>query len=300
MAVTQQGRLGHPQSRWSLRTWLRHRRHYLRSILTYVLLLIGAVILVVPFFWMLSTSLKTLDEVNVWPVKWIPGRLMWSNYVDVFQRLPFARFMLNSLFLAVWGIAGSLISSSLAGFGFARLRFPGRDILFFVNLTVLMLPTWAVVVPNFIMFKTIGWLDTYLPIIVPSFFGNAFYIFLFRQYFLGIPTEMEDAARMDGCSTLRIFLQIFMPLSAPAIATVAIFAFFLYWNDLLSPLVYLRSQNKFPVSLGMRMFQQATAGIIHYPRTMAAAVISMMPCVALFAIAQRLFIQGVVITGVEK
>jgi len=271
-----------------------------QTVLTYLLLCAGAVVLMVPFFWMLSTSLKTLDEVNVWPIKWIPSKLMWTNYVDVFQRVPFARYMLNSLVLAAGGIIGSLISSSLAGFGFSRLRFPGRDALFFVNLTVLMLPTWAVIVPHFIMFNAIHWLDTYLPIIVPSFFGNAFYIFLFRQYFLGIPTELEDAARIDGCGTFRIFVQIFLPLSAPVIATVAIFAFFYYWNDLIYPLVYLRSQLNFPVSLGLRMFQQANMGIIDYPRMMAAAVLSLIPCVALFTVAQRLFIQGVVMTGVEK
>jgi len=282
------------------RSWLRRHRQQVQTGLTYLLLCAGAVVLMVPFFWMLSTSLKTLDEVNVWPIKWIPSKLMWTNYVDVFQRVPFARYMLNSLVLAAGGIIGSLISSSLAGFGFSRLRFPGRDALFFVNLTVLMLPTWAVIVPHFIMFNAIHWLDTYLPIIVPSFFGNAFYIFLFRQYFLGIPTELEDAARIDGCGTFRIFVQIFLPLSAPVIATVAIFAFFYYWNDLIYPLVYLRSQLNFPVSLGLRMFQQANMGIIDYPRMMAAAVLSLIPCVALFTVAQRLFIQGVVMTGVEK
>ncbi len=282
------------------RSWLRRHRQQVQTVLTYLLLCAGAVVLMVPFFWMLSTSLKTLDEVNVWPIKWIPSKLMWTNYVDVFQRVPFARYMLNSLVLAAGGIIGSLISSSLAGFGFSRLRFPGRDALFFVNLTVLMLPTWAVIVPHFIMFNAIHWLDTYLPIIVPSFFGNAFYIFLFRQYFLGIPTELEDAARIDGCGTFRIFVQIFLPLSAPVIATVAIFAFFYYWNDLIYPLVYLRSQLNFPVSLGLRMFQQANMGIIDYPRMMAAAVLSLIPCVALFTVAQRLFIQGVVMTGVEK
>jgi multiple sugar transport system permease protein len=149
------------------------------------------------------------------------------------------------------------------------------------------------------MFNAVGWLDTFLPIIVPSFFGNAFYIFLFRQFFLGIPTELEDAARIDGCSTIRVFAQIFLPMSKPILATVAIFAFFYYWNDLLYPLVYLRSQLNFPVSLGMRMFQ-STMGVVHFPRMMAAALMSLTPCVILFFAAQRLFIQGVVITGVDK
>jgi multiple sugar transport system permease protein/sn-glycerol 3-phosphate transport system permease protein len=254
----------------------------------------------VPFFWMISTSLKTLDEVQTWPIQWIPHSWVWQNYLDVFIQVPFLRYMLNSAILALGGIIGSEISCSLAGFGFARLRFPGRNILFFVMLTTLMLPTWVVIVPHFMMFNALGWLDTFLPIIVPAFFGNAFYIFLFRQFFLGVPRELEDAARIDGCSTFRIYLQIFLPLSKPVIATVAIFAFFYYWNDLIYPLVYLRSQLNFPVSLGMRMFQQANMGVIHYPRMMAAAILSLAPCVLLFFSAQRLYIQGVVMTGVEK
>jgi multiple sugar transport system permease protein len=275
-------------------------RRLVGGTLTYILLIIGAAALLIPFLWMLSTSLKTLDEIQVWPIKWIPSRLVWQNYADVFTKVPFARYLLNSTVLAVGGIVGNVISSSLAGYGFARLRFPGRNILFFIMLTTLMLPTWVVIVPHFMMFNAVHWLDTYLPIIVPAFFGNAFYIFLFRQFFMGIPRELEDAARIDGCTTLRIFAQIFLPLSKPAIATVAIFAFYSYWNDLLYPLVYLQSQLKFPVSLGMRMFQQADSGVIHYNQMMAAAVLSLLPCVLLFMAAQNLFIQGVVMTGVEK
>jgi len=275
-------------------------RTRIASILTYIVLLAGAAMLMIPFAWMLSTSLKALDEVNTWPITWIPRELLWQNYIDVFERTPFARFLLNSVILSVGGIVGSVLSGSITGFGFARLRFPGRSVLFFVMLTTLMMPTFVVIVPHFMMFSAIGWLNTFLPIIVPSFFGNAFYIFLFRQYFLGIPRELEDAARVDGCSTFRIYWQIFLPLSIPVIATVTIFAFFYYWNDLLYPLVYFQSQQLFPVSLGMRMFQTAEFNIIHYPRMMAAALVSLVPCIAIFALAQRVFIQGVVITGVEK
>ena len=275
-------------------------RELFRTALAYALLFAGTAALMIPFFWMLSTSLKSMDEVQAWPIIWIPRQLLWDNYLEVFRRITFARFMLNSLILSVGGITGTLISSSLAGYGFARMRFPGREGLFFLNLTVLMLPAWVVIVPHFMMFKAVGWLDTFLPIIVPSFFGNAFHIFLFRQFFLGIPVELEEAARIDGCSFLRTFLQVFLPLSKPVIATVALFAFFYYWNDLLYPLVYFRTQTNFPVSLGMRLFQQAAWGIIDYRLMMAAALMSLAPCVVLFFAAQRLFIQGVVITGVEK
>jgi ABC-type glycerol-3-phosphate transport system permease component len=274
-------------------------RRILKMSAVYLLLLIGTVLFMVPFLWMLSTSLKSLDEVQTWPVTWIPSRVLWQNYPEVFARTPFARYLLNSAIIATGGIIGTIVGSSLAGFGFARMRFPGRNVLFFVNLTTLMLPAWVVIVPHFMMFSAVGWLDTYLPIIVPAFFGNPFHIFLFRQYFLGIPQELEDAAQIDGCSTLRIFLQIFMPMSKPVIATVAIFAFYYYWNDLIYPLVYLQSQLKFPVSLGLRMFQTSNA-VVNIPLMMAASVMALLPCVLLFLFAQRLFMQGAVITGVEK
>ncbi len=266
----------------------------------YAIVSLGAVALMVPFFWMISTSVKTLAEVQTWPIVWIPSQFQWRNYLIVFEKTPFERYLLNSVIISAGGILGTLVGSSLAGYGFARLRFPGRDLLFFINLTTLMLPAWVVIVPHFMMFSYVGWLDSYKPIIVPAFFGNAFHIFLFRQAFLGIPSELEDAARIDGASNLRIFAQLFLPLSKPVIATVAIFAFYYYWNDLVYPLVYLQSQLKFPVSLGLRMFQTANLGVVDLPLLMAASVMALLPCVVLFIFAQQLFIQGVVVTGVEK
>jgi multiple sugar transport system permease protein len=277
-----------------------NRRHFFQMLITYGLLFSGAALLMVPFYWMISTSLKTLPEVQTWPIVWVPKTPVWQNYPAVFQKTPFARYLLNSMIIATGGIIGTLIGSSLAGFGFARLRFPGRNFLFFLCLTTMMLPAWVVIVPHFMMFSYVGWIDTYLPFIVPAFFGNAYHIFLFRQSFLGIPRELEDAARMDGCSTFRIYAQIFLPLSKPVIATVGIFSFYYYWNDLVYPLVYLQSQLKFPVSLGLRMFQTANAGVVDMPKMMAASLMALLPCVVLFFVAQRLFIQGVVITGVEK
>lgn len=277
-----------------------HKLSPVAQILTYVVLVLGAAVLMVPFFWMLSTSLKREAEVMVWPVKWLPDKLLWNNYVEVFTRAPFGRYMLNSTILAVVAIVGQLIGSSISGFGFARMRFPGRGALFMVMLSTMMLPAWVVVVPHFMMFKAIGWLDSYLPMMVPAFFGSPFYIFLCRQAFLGISAELEDAARIDGASSFRIFAQIFLPLAKPTLATIAIFTFYGSWNSLLYPLVYLRTQLKFPISLGMRVFQTSDPGVIHYPRMMAAAMVSLTPPLVMFFIAQRLFIQGVVMTGVEK
>jgi ABC-type glycerol-3-phosphate transport system permease component len=277
-----------------------HRQKIIQTVITYAILVTGAMALLVPFFWMLSTRLKPEAEVMTWPIQWVPSRLIWDNYKQVFARTPFARYLGNSTWLALATITGQLIGSTLAGFGFARMRFPGKDILFLVMLSTMMLPAWVVIVPHFMMFQAIDWLDTYKPMIIPAFFGSPFYIFLCRQTFLGISPELEDAARIDGASSLRIFLQIFLPLSVPTLATIAIFAFYSSWNSLIYPLVYLRSQIKFPVSLGLRLFQTAESGVVHYPRTMAASMVAMIPPLVLFFLAQRVFVQGVVMTGVEK
>ena len=274
-----------------------HRRTGLEMIITYVLLISGAVILMIPFFWMLSTSLKPLDEVYIYPIKWIPSKLVWQNYVEVFQRTPFARYLLNTAYISVVGIFGNLLGSSFAAFSFARLRYKGRDVLFLIMISTMMVPGWVTMVPTFILFKELGWLNTFKPILVPQFFAVPFYTFLLRQFFLGIPTELEDAARIDGATTLRIFAQIMLPLAKPALGTVAIFSFFSHWNELLGPLIYLQSQNKLPVSVGILSFRSEQYA--NFANMMAAACISMLPCLALFFFAQRLFIQGVVITGVK-
>ena len=192
---------------------------------------------------------------------------------------------------------GNLFGSSLAAYGFARFRFPGRTFLFVVMLSTLMVPAWVTMIPTFIIFKELGWLNTYLPLLVPHFFAQPFYTFLLRQFFLGIPKEIDEAARIDGASTLRVFWQIYLPLSQPALITVAIFSFFYHWNELLMPLIYLQSQEKFPVALGIASF--SSDQYQDFALMMAAALIAMAPLLFIFFIAQRLFIQGVVMTGVK-
>ncbi|MEZ4867213.1 MAG: carbohydrate ABC transporter permease [Caldilineaceae bacterium] len=266
-------------------------------VVSYAILLAGTAVLMIPFFWMLSTSLKPLDEVYVYPIIWIPSKLVWSNYADVFEHVPFGRYLYNSAYLSVFAILGNLLGSSLAAFSFARMRFPGKNVLFLVMLSTLMVPAWVTMIPHFILFKWLGWLDTYLPILVPAFFANPFYTFLLRQFFLSIPVEMEDAARIDGCTSFGIFWRIFLPLSKPALATVAIFSFFYYWNDLLYPLIYLQSQDKFPVPMGIATFRGEQYA--NFALMMAAATMALLPLIIVFFFAQRLFIQGVVITGVK-
>lgn len=272
-------------------------RKALGTVLTYIVLSIGAIAFVIPFAWMLSTSLKPLDQIFIYPIQWIPRPFVWANYPQVFEMVPFLTYTINTVIITVLGVIGSLLGSSFAAYSFARLRYPGKNMLFFVMLATLMVPSWVTLIPTFVMFKTFGWLNTYLPILVPAFFATPFNTFLLRQFFLTIPTELEDAARIDGCSTLRIFLSIILPLAKPALATIAIFAFFYYWNDFLGPLIYLQSQDKFPISLGIATFVSEQSN--NYALMMAAATMALAPPILLFFVAQRLFIQGVVITGVK-
>ncbi len=267
------------------------------TVVTYVVMLAGTAVLLIPFAWMLTTSLKPLDEVYAYPIIWIPSRLVLENYLDVFKNVPFGRYLWNSTILSSLGIIGNIMGSSLAAFSFARLRFPGRTVFFIVMLSTMMVPVWVTMVPTFIIFSRLGWLDTYLPILVPQFFAVPFFTFLLRQFFLAVPFEMEEAARIDGCSSFGLFWRIFLPLSMPALATVAIFSFFFHWNDLLGPLIYLRSQLKFPVAMGISSFQSEQYA--NFALMMAAAAMALLPMLVVFFFTQRLFIQGVVITGVK-
>lgn len=267
------------------------------TLVTYLVMLGGTIVLLIPFAWMLTTSLKPLDEVYAFPIIWIPSRLVLENYLDVFKNVPFGRYLWNSTVLSVLGIIGNIMGSSLAAFSFARLRFPGRTVFFIIMLSTMMVPVWVTMVPTFIIFSRLGWLDTYLPILVPNFFAVPFFTFLLRQFFMAVPFEMEEAARIDGCSSFGLFWRIFLPLSVPALATVAIFSFFFHWNDLLGPLIYLRSQLKFPVAMGIASFQSEQYA--NFALMMAAATMALLPMLVVFFFTQRLFIQGVVITGVK-
>ena len=274
-----------------------HQRRLTELLSSYLVLLAGAGILLIPLFWMVSTSLKPLDEVYVYPILWIPSKIVWQNYLDVFKNVPFGRYLLNSVEISLFAIVGNLLGSSLAAFSFARLRYPGKNFLFLIMLSTMMVPAWVTMIPHFILFKWLGWLDTYLPILVPAYFAVPFYTFLLRQFFLGIPIDLEDAARIDGCSSFGIYWRIFLPLAKPALATVAIFSFFYYWNDLLYPLIYLQSQDKFPVPMGIATFRGEQYA--NFALMMAASTMALAPLLVVFFLAQRLFIQGVVITGVK-
>lgn len=277
----------------------KHRREALRRGLSYLLLGIFSLSYLTPFFWMISTSLKKQMAVYLFPPQWIPSPPQWSNYVGALSTWPMGIYFTNTLIITTANILGHLLSSSLAAYAFARLRAPGRNIIFIIVLATMMLPYPVTMVPLFILFRDLHWINTFLPLIVPSFFGNPFFIFLLRQFFQTIPSELEDAARIDGCSSLRIFTQIVLPLSKPALITVAIFAFVWNWNDFLGPLIYLNNESKRTIALALMYFtgSDVAGPQLHY--LMAVAVMTLMPVLVIFFALQRYYIRGIIFTGIK-
>jgi multiple sugar transport system permease protein len=255
-----------------------------------------------PFLFALSGSLMHPSELYVVPPRWLPSRLLWENYARVWTMVPFPRYILNTLIVTAFAVVGQLGSSSLVAYGFARFRFPGRGLLFVVLLGTMIMPGEVTTIPQFLLFKGLGWIDTYLPLIVPSYLGvSAFTIFLLRQFFMTLPRDLDDAATIDGASTPRILLQILVPLSKPALATVAILAFIHHWNDFFHPLIYLNSKELYTVSLGLNYFRSAPteAGPPMAHLLMAAAIIVTLPVIAVFFSLQRYFVQGIVMSGIK-
>ena len=273
----------------------KSRRQLIRTIIALVILLGGLALVMGPYFWMVSTSLKTDRQVFVRPPVWIPNPIQLSNYPEAWRWGKLGQATANTLTIATLSVIGTLLSSSLVAYGFARLRAPGRDLLFTVLLGTMMLPGVVTMLPVFIIFAKLRWVNTFRPLIVPSYFGSAFNIFLLRQFFLTIPVELEDAAIVDGASRLRIWATMFIPLSKPALATIAIFSFMFSWNNFMGPLIYLTDVNKYPISLAMSRFLQEHGA--EWTLLMAASVIATLPLVVLFFLAQRTFIQGIVTTG---
>jgi len=267
------------------------------QIVVYVLLIAGAVVMLIPFFWMVSTSLKAQWQVFTIPVKWIPDPIMWENYVTTFSKLPFGTWTLNTLKITVFGIIGTLISCTLVAYGFARYRAPGRNVLFVVMLSTMMLPGTVTMIPTFYLFKLFGWMNTYYPLIVPHYFGAAFFIFLLRQFFLTIPPELEESARIDGASTLDILLRIMIPLVVPALITVAIFQFNGLWNDFMGPLLYLNKPKLYTLALGINFFKSQNDTQWNY--LMAASVVSMLPSLVFFFLGQKRFVESITLTGLK-
>jgi multiple sugar transport system permease protein len=266
----------------------------------WALLLLGAALMFMPFLWMLSSSLKAEQAVFQYPPQLIPNPAMWNNYVEALVYKPFGTYIRNTLFLVSVNLLAVLVVSSFVAYGFARLRFPGRDAWFVVVLATMMMPYYVLMVPIFIMFTRLGWIDTYLPLTVPTFFGGgAFNIFLMRQFFRSIPTELSDAAVIDGCNEFQIYWTIMMPLAKPALVSIAILSFLFTWNDFLGPLLYIKSPDLFTVSIGLAGFRSIMRS--RWDLLMAASSAMTIPVVALFFAAQRYFFEsgGITLTGLK-
>lgn len=276
-------------------------RRYLTPVIKHAVLLSFCAFFLLPWVWMISTSLKTPQQVFRLPVEWIPNPVHPINYWDAFfgdPNQPLLLYMRNTVVIAVFSIIGAVLSNTIIAYGFACINWPGRDKVFLIVLATLMLPFQVRMIPLYLVFKNLGWINTYLPLIVPTFFGSAFFIFLLRQFFRTIPRELFDAAYIDGATDLGILFRIVLPLVRPAIAVVALFEFINSWNDFLGPLLYLNDKLKFPIALGLRNMQNAY-GIADFGRIMAASTVTVLPIVILFFFAQKTFIQGVTFTGLK-
>ena len=282
---------------------LQRQRHYnvgvfLWRVLLYVVVLWGAVIFAIPFYWMIRTAVMPPYQVNLFPPEWIPDSINFVNFRAPFVGpFPFARWFGNSAIVSVLSSFGVVLSASFVGFGFARLRFPFRNVLFIVVLSTMMLPEHIKLIPTYLLFVSLGWINTVLPLIIPNWFAPPFHVFLMRQFFMTIPQEMDDAAKIDGCGWLGIYGRIHIPLSLPVMGVSAIYQFTFTWNDFLHPLVYLQQVDKYTVALGLRLFEGFMRSNIQ--DMMASALIAVMPTIIIFFIAQRYFIQGIVMTGVK-
>jgi len=271
---------------------------WIRRFSLHLVLIAGSLLFLLPFIWAVSTSLKPESDVFTFPPQFIPDTPKWENYPDALTAIPFGRYALNTIFLAGMRITGNILSCSLVAFAFARLRWKGRDVVFFLVLATMMIPEEVTLIPQYIIYSKIGWVNTYLPLIVPNFLaGAAFYVFLLRQFFMTIPRELDEAARVDGASFFQVYWRIVMPLSAPALVTVGIFTFQNSWNAFFGPLIYLQDRSLYTVSLGLSLFQEQ-----YYTRwtlLMAASVSIMIPTLLVFFLLQRRFIEGVTFTGLK-
>ena len=269
-----------------------------RTAVTHVLLAMGACVMLVPFFWMISTSLKSPEEVFAYPIKWLPSSPQWSNFSEMFNALPFGLFFLNSAKLSVLNTIGTLLTCSMAAYGFGILRFRGRDALFMVLLATMMIPYPVVMIPTFILFKYLRLIDTHYPLWLFSFMGGAYGTFLLRQFFLSIPYELVESARIDGANHWQIYSRIFLPLLGPALAALAIFTFMDRWNDLLGPLIYLNTTEKLTLTAGLNLFKNQHRGG-SWTLMMAGAMVSIVPILLIYVFAQRYFIKGIALTGIK-
>jgi ABC-type glycerol-3-phosphate transport system permease component len=276
----------------------RNRGTYLvYRVLLYLAVAAGGLIFALPFYWMIRTSLMPAWQIYIFPPEWIPAEIHLENFQAPFEVFPYGRWFLNSFVVAGLSTLGVVISSSMVAFSFARLRTPFRDTIFVIVLATMMLPGTVRLIPTYLLFAKLGWVNTFMPLIVPKWLAPAFFVFLLRQFFMSIPKEMDEAALIDGCNPVGLFLRIHLPLSMPALGVAAIFEFTGDWNDFMTPLIYLQGVKRFTVAVGLRLFQgQLTTNM---QDLMAASLLAVLPTILLFFLAQRYFVQGIVVSGVK-
>ncbi|PTM57866.1 carbohydrate ABC transporter permease [Desmospora activa] len=268
-----------------------------RSIVAHTVLIVASILFLLPFLWLVSTSLKPTTQIFTWPPQWIPNPIHWRNYLDAMEYIPFFTYLKNTVVITVLGTLGVVLSCPLVAYSFAKLKWRGRDTLFFITIAVMMIPGQVTMIPLFILFEKMGWVGTNLPLIVPAFFGVPFFIFLLRQFFLGLPNELIDSARMDGAGEFRIYWQIMLPLAKPAVLAVGLFQFMAGWTDFIGPLLYLTEPDSYTMSLGLQQFQSEKGS--EWGLMMAVATMMTMPIIVLFFLLQKTFIQGITFTGIK-
>jgi multiple sugar transport system permease protein len=277
----------------------RARPSWLGALGRHALLIAVAALLLLPFYWMINSALKSNSEIFVRPLQWWPDPIQWENVGKTIgsRYFPYLRLLANSVFFAGGVTIGTVLSCAAVGYGFARLRFPGRDILFGITLATLMIPPIVTFIPTYVLFSKLGLIGGYTPLILPAFFGNAFFIFMMRQFFLGIPGDLSDAARIDGAGEFRIFWQIMLPLVRPALMVVAVFTLLYTWHDFFGPLIYLQDKSQFPLSLGLYAFKsQRTAD---WANIMMGSFLTTLPLIIVFLFTQRYFLRGIATTGLK-
>lgn len=268
-----------------------------RNGVIYLVLIVGALFFLTPFAWMVSTSLKTDAQVFSIPPEWIPVPVMWSNYVRLMSEIPFLLYLRNTVFVTVTSLTFYVASSAVVAYGFSRLRWPGREVLFYALLATMVLPPQVTLIPQFVMFQKLGWVGTFLPLVIPPLTGSAFAVFLLRQFYGAIPGEISDSARIDGASEWQIFTRIILPLARPALATAALFIFIWTWTDFLNPLIYLTDDRTYTLAVGLQQLSSTRAAA--WPLLMGGSLLMSLPIVLLFFFAQKTFIEGVSTGGLK-
>lgn len=276
----------------------RRKKQRLIKIICFILLAIASLTVIMPLWFMVSTSLKGMDEIFTYPMTWYPHNPIWSNFKDAWESADFTRWFLNSMFVAMFAIIGGVLSNSLVAYGFAKIRFPGRNILFAIVLGTMMIPEFVTMIPQYVLYAKLKWVGTYLPLIVPQFMGSAYFIFMLRQFYSSIPNSVIESAQIDGASHFHIWRSIMLPMAKPAIMTVVVLSFNWSWNDFLRPLLYLTDTNTFTLQLGLKIFVSQSNTQWNY--LMAASCIVLLPIIIIFMLLQKYFTDGMNLGGAVK